>query len=228
MPARDDQRRQILRELHDGIGPTLVAVALGLETTSKLLGASHATGVLLAKLHDELQEAITEIRRLGHELRPLVLDRTELVPAIRDYAYALASRYGDRSESAERLEITIDAPETLPKLPAGVELAAYRIVCEALANVARHANARTCLVRLWLDGGDLRIEVVDDGVGLPPGAGARRGIGLWSMRERAADLGGDCIVEANRPRDPASCGAGTRVFAALPLPQPGPNPPNVR
>jgi two-component system NarL family sensor kinase len=100
-------------------------------------------------------------------------------------------------------------PSIMPKLPASVDVAAYRIICEALTNVTRHASARSCAVRLWVDD-DLHIEVVDDGVGLP--ALTNGGVGLGSMRERASELGGECLVEADRA-------GGTRVFATLPLPK---------
>ena len=106
--------------------------------------------------------------------------------------------------------ITVDAPEELRPLPAAVEVAAYRIALEAMTNVLRHAGAGRCRVRISLPSGDgaLAIDVVDDGVGLPPVR--RRGVGLDSMRERAEELGGTFIIE------PAA-GAGTRISAMLPL-----------
>ncbi|MHC4611517.1 MAG: sensor histidine kinase, partial [Planctomycetota bacterium] len=104
-------------------------------------------------------------------------------------------------------QITVEAPETLPSLPAAVEVAAYRIVMEALTNVARHAQARTCNVRLWMEDG-LQLEVKDDGQGLPPLYDV--GVGLTSMQERAAELGGTLTVET-------SAGGGTAVRASLPL-----------
>jgi signal transduction histidine kinase len=103
--------------------------------------------------------------------------------------------------------VTIEAPADLPPLPAAVEVAAYRIACEALTNAARHAAARTCRVRISLDGG-LRVEIVDDGTGLP--SERRAGVGLLSMRERAEELGGTCEV------GPGPAG-GTRVVARLPV-----------
>jgi len=104
--------------------------------------------------------------------------------------------------------VRVEAPSGLPSLPAAVEVAAYRIAEESLANVVRHAQARTCVVRLSLDDA-LRLEICDDGVGLP--AARHVGVGLLSLHERAAELGGSCVVE------PVSTG-GTRVCARLPLP----------
>lgn len=210
--AREKERRRILHELHDGVGPTLAAVALGIDASQRSVGNDTATGVLLGRLRDELQAAIVEIRRLAHGLRPPVLDRIGLVPAIREYAGALASRTVRGDGSDDGVNIVLEVPTVLPKLPASVDVAAYRIVCEALTNVTRHASARACAVRLWVDD-DLHIEVVDNGVGIEPDRlSDGGGVGLSSMRERATELGGECLVEGDRE-------GGTRVFATLPLPK---------
>jgi signal transduction histidine kinase len=110
--------------------------------------------------------------------------------------------------------VTVEAPDELPHLPAAVEVAAYRIVQEALTNVSRHARASACTVRLTCaDGRALTIEVTDDGVGLPDTP--EGGVGLSSMRERAAELGGECEIVRSWP-------SGTRVFARLPFREPLP------
>jgi two-component system NarL family sensor kinase len=106
------------------------------------------------------------------------------------------------------LQVEIDAPEELPPLPAAVEVAAYRIAQEALTNVVHHAQAQHCLVRLQMSDA-LIVEIMDDGVGLTNGR-MNGGVGLLSMRERALELGGTCLIE------PAP-GGGTRVLATLPL-----------
>jgi two-component system NarL family sensor kinase len=209
--AREMERRRILHELHDGVGPTLAAVALGLDVSQRTVGDATPTGELLGRLRDELQAAIVEIRRLAHGLRPPVLDRIGLIPAIREYAGALASRTVGGDSSLAGVTIVLEVPSSMPKLPAPVDVAAYRIICEALTNVTRHAAASSCAVRLWVDD-DLHIEVVDDGIGLP--AVTNGGVGLGSMRERASELGGEFLVEADHD-------GGTRVFATLPLPKEG-------
>jgi two-component system, NarL family, sensor kinase len=209
--AREMERRRILHELHDGVGPTLAAVALGLDVSRRTVGDTTPTGELLGRLRDELQAAIVEIRRLAHGLRPPVLDRIGLIAAIREYAGALASRTAGGDELDNGVTIVLEVPSTMPKLPPPVDVAAYRIICEALTNVTRHAAAKSCAVRLWVDD-DLHIEVVDDGIGLP--AVTNGGVGLSSMRERATELGGECLVEADHD-------GGTRVFATLPLPKEG-------
>lgn len=197
--AREDERRRVLRDLHDGIGPTLAALALGLRAArAKVRHDTSSAEWMIALLEDEVQGAIAEIRRLADGLHPKILDRVTLVEAVRRYAATL-------SHGA----LTVDVRGDLPELPIPVAAAAYRIVCEALTNVARHANARRCVVRLWLDG-DLHVEIVDDGQGMA--APARDGVGLRSMRARATELGGDWLIE------PVTSG-GARVAARLPLPR---------
>ena len=141
-----------------------------------------------------------------YALRPPALDDLGLLGAIRE----TVAQYGH-----DGLRASVEAPESLPPLPAAVEVAAYRIVQEAVTNVSRHAGARSCTVRLSLDGPDrreLRLEVEDDGRGMPAERG--RGVGIASMRERAEELGGTCVVEPLP-------GGGTRVYASLPRATPG-------
>jgi signal transduction histidine kinase len=155
---------------------------------------------LLGGLKTQAQSALADIRRLVYALRPPALDDLGLLGAIDE----TAAQY-----SSNGLRVSVEAPGRLPPLPAAVEVAAYRIVQEALTNVVRHAEASECVIRLALDEADrtLRLEIRDDGCGLP--AERRRGVGVASMRERAAELGGECVVES------FSAG-GTRVRASLP------------
>src|SRR5262249_23511554 len=151
------------------------------------------TAGLLVELRAQTQAAVADVRRLVYGLRPPALDDLGLVAAIRAQAEHLAVG----------LPIVVEASEPLPPLPAAVEVAAYRIAGEAVTKGGRHAAARSCLVRIALDGG-LRLEVVDDGVGIGPGAPV--GVGLASMRERAAELGGTLQIDS-------VSGGGTRVIA---------------
>jgi two-component system NarL family sensor kinase len=197
--AREEERRRLRRDLHDGLGPQLATLTLKLDATRNLLSREpQAADALLAGLKTQVQAAISDIRRLVYDLRPPALDELGLVPAIREQA----TGYGPGG-----LTVTVEAPQSLPPLPAAVEVAAYRIVQEALTNVARHAGARSCRVEISVDSG-LELEITDDGSGLPEGH--RAGVGLASMRERAAELGGTCEVHS-----PAE--GGTRVLARLPL-----------
>jgi signal transduction histidine kinase len=212
MLARQDERSRLLRDLHDAVGPALAGVALGLQIADGAIERDPAAArTLLRKLGDELQSAIADIRRMATDLRPPSLDQFGLITAIRERAAALTGRLGDGSVAAcdSGVLVLIETPDPLPSLPAAVEVAAYRIICEAITNVTRHANARHCWVRIWLDGG-LQLEVADDGQGIS--VTSPRGVGLTSMRERAEELGGDCVVTRTEE-------GGTRVSARLPLPR---------
>ncbi|MFI6099626.1 sensor histidine kinase [Lentzea sp. NPDC051213] len=195
-----EARRTVLRDLHDGVGPSLAAVALGLRSARRLLTADPAGAArLLALLEDEMHSAIDDIKALVANDSPASVTRFGLAGAVERFVTSLRSR----------LHVTIDVVVLgeLPPLPDAVSVAAYRIIREALTNVVTHADARTCQVRLWFDA-ELRVEVVDDGVG--PAAEVSGGVGLASMRQRAGDLGGTCRVE------PGADG-GTRLAAAIPV-----------
>lgn len=108
------------------------------------------------------------------------------------------------------MEVAVELPDELGPLPAAVDVAAYRIVQEAFANVARHARARRCGLRVWIDDG-LHLVIRDDGVGIPDPPGPSTGVGMSSMRERAAELGGRCVFSSGRT-------GGTTVTVRLPVP----------
>ena len=196
--AREEERRRLRRDLHDGLGPALAGIALKLDAARSLLARDPAAvEATLAELRDETQRAIVDIRRLVYDLRPPALDDLGLLGALREHVERLDGQ----------IRFSLELPERLPPLPAAVEVAAYRIALEALTNVARHAGASACTLRLSVNGA-LELEVRDDGRGLPQSY--RPGVGLASMRERAAELGGECRVER-------ADGNGTRVKALLPL-----------
>lgn len=199
--AREEERRRLRRDLHDGLGPELASVMLKLDAARNLLGGDpDGTEQLLVELKQQVQGALADIRRLIYDLRPPALDELGLVKAVRQVASSIGSG-GD-------LAVRVEGPESLPPLPAAVEVAAYRIATEALTNVARHARASTCWVKFTLDDEELLLQINDDGVGIDPQA--PRGVGMFSMRERAAELGGSVRVEARQ-------GRGTGVLARLPL-----------
>jgi len=203
--AREEERRRLRRDLHDGLGPALAAHTLKVGAARALLPPdAQAADHLLAELEDDIEVALADIRRLVYELRPPALDELGLLGAIRESA----AQYAPAAGRGGQLTVRVEAPERLPPLPAAVEVAAYRIVQESLANIVRHADARSCRVELAVDSA-LHLTIVDDGVGLP--TTRRAGVGLMSMRERAAELGGTCVIESA----PA---AGTCVRAELPLP----------
>lgn len=204
--AREEERRRLRRDLHDGIGPTLGGLAMRLDAAANVLGGQDAAArELLLELREQVEAAIADLRRLVHALRPPALDDLGLAAALREQVERVRS---------ERLAPTFEAPHALPPIPAAVELAAYRIVQEALANVVRHADARSCRVSIVV-GDDLSVVVEDDGIGVDAAATAGpradgSGVGLASMRERAAELGGTLRVGPGP-------GGGTRLTARLPL-----------
>lgn len=204
--TREEERRRLRRDLHDGLGPELASLTLKLDAARNILKHDpSAVDQMLLELKTQTQDAMSEVRRLVYELRPPALDELGLIPAIQEYIVG-GLTLGDGSVH-KSLEITLEAPDEFPPLSAAVEVAAYRIVLEALTNVARHAQATKCAVRFSASD-ELEIEVVDDGIGVQPDA--RAGVGMTSMRERASELGGSSSIEAMRDR-------GTRVNARLPL-----------
>ncbi|HKH11564.1 MAG TPA: GAF domain-containing sensor histidine kinase [Rubrobacter sp.] len=215
--AREEERRRLRRDLHDGLGPTLATLSLGLDVSLKMLKDSpDEAEPLLRELKSQTQAAVADIRRLVYGLRPPALDDLGLVPAIREQASKhgkLAddpATFGRGAAGKNALAFSVEAPEKLPPLPAAVEVACYRIVQEAITNVVRHSEARTCRIRLSIDAAEneLGLEIVDDGVGIPEDRHA--GVGMSSMAERAAELGGTCKVEAGPE-------GGTSVLARFPL-----------
>ncbi len=224
--AREDERRRLRHELHDSLGPILAGISLGLHAAQRIMETDpEQARQLVGHLEGELQSAIAEVRRLFETLRPPVLDQLGLLPAVREQIDILATRMRTDEEAPKEVAFTLELDDDLGSIPAIVEVAAYRIVCEALTNVARHAHARNCTVtvRRARELSALLIDVADDGVGMgSTGGRPTRGLGLGSMRERAAELGGTFVVDSQ------SAG-GTRVTATLPIqpedrsrPAPGP------
>jgi two-component system, NarL family, sensor kinase len=201
--TREEERRRLRRDLHDGLGPQLASLTLKLETARNRLTDDPLADSLLADLAKRTQDATADIRRLVYELRPPTLDELGLVSALREGA----TQYSQQGFNG--VHITIDAPENLPPLPAAVEVAVYRITQEALTNIVRHAEARICNVRITLDEqtGWLCLEIQDDGRGLS--STRRAGVGLNSMRERAEELGGTWTIESLPT-------GGTRILVRLP------------
>lgn len=196
--ALEEERRRLRRDLHDGLGPALAAQTLKAGSARALfIRDPERAQALLEELEVDAQTAMADVRRLVYNLRPPALDELGLAGAIRQTA----------ATHAGGMQMMVDVPDVLPPLPAAVELAAYRIAQEALTNVTRHARAGRCRLRLTVNE-DLMLEVVDNGIGLA-GAGPP-GVGMSSIRERAAELGGISSIGPGRSN-------GTRVFVQLPL-----------
>ena len=193
--AREEERRRLRRDLHDDLAPTLAGLALSAGTAANLTHTDPDTArTLMLDLRAAIRGAVGDIRRLVYDLRPPTLDEFGLVAAIRERAVPQQSGgMAGAAPNGDDLRVIVEAPERLPPLPAAVEVAAYRIVQEALMNVRRHACARVCHIGVAVDDGGLHIMVLDDGVGLP--AAYQRGVGLRSIEERAAELGGTCAID---------------------------------
>ena len=205
--AIEEERRRLRRDLHDGIGPRLSAVAYTADAARNVLATTPAEADrLLGELRTDAAEAIAEIRLLVEGLRPPSLDQVGLVQSLQQHAQHLWSAQG------WPLAVSIEASE-LPPLSAAVEVTAYRIVVEALTNAARHSAAERVQVTLRLVDDDLCVEVLDDG---GPGDPWVPGVGLSSMRERTDLLGG--VLHAGRT------GTGGSVSARLPVEDPARGP----
>lgn len=201
--AREEERRRLRRDLHDGLGPVLAAMSFRLDAIHNFIEhdpdqARKLTGELKA----QVQTSLSEIRRIAYNLRPPALDELGLLGALREHLVSAQQHDG--------LRFVLEGPETLLPLPAAVEVAAYRIITEAVTNVQRHAEASICTVKVSLDeqSADLSLEVIDNGRGIPTQQPA--GVGLAAMRERTAELGGQFLIDS-------SADGGTRIHARLPV-----------
>ncbi|MEV4189043.1 sensor histidine kinase, partial [Streptosporangium canum] len=191
--TREEERRRLRRDLHDGLGQSLSGMAMSINAARRSLRVSpETTDLMLTELRSGMDSVTSDIRHLVYGLRPPALDDLGL-------AGALAEMAGP--------DVAVEVSGDLTGLSAAAEVAAYRIVQEALTNIRKHSRAE--VVRVSLERGeDLRVRVSDDGVGVQPGR--RSGVGLASMRERAAELGGTCVIGS--PLE-----GGTVVEAVLPL-----------
>jgi signal transduction histidine kinase len=207
--SREEERRRLRRDLHDGLGAQLAALVMQTGTIRSQIRRDPGSAEQdLNELRDELKTAIDDVRRLVHGLRPPALDELGLAGAIRARLDRIG---GGQLDPGERgLQARLDVQEPMPALPAAVEVAALRIVDEAITNVVRHANAGTMTVTLEIRDGAVAITVTDDGMGFDA-SGIEPGIGLQSMRDRARELGGTWSITRG------DGGTGTVMHAELPV-----------
>jgi signal transduction histidine kinase len=202
--AQEDERKRIARELHDETSQSLAAVAIALETASTL-----ASGPARGRIDDAKAiagRALDELHRLLFDLRPSVLDDLGLASAVRWYA--------ERHLEPAGISVRCEASGLEQRLPAEIETALFRVVQEALNNVAKHSGAETVLVECAARDDVVTIEVEDDGKGFDPQtvgpSASGTGLGLTGMRERVALLGGTLTLDT-------SPGEGTRIAVTVPL-----------
>lgn len=197
--AREEEARRIAHQLHDETGQITASIHLALEDLARGLSAAGRRRIRGARaLLDRMEE---RLRQLSHELRPTILDDLGLLPALEFLGSGFSARTGTLVEVSGSTE---------GRLPPLIETAIYRIVQEALANVARHARASRVIIRVDRRDGWLRCSVRDDGVGLTRSSRARGGLGLLGIRERLDAIGG-------RMRLGSAAGSGTELRAAIPV-----------
>ena len=191
--AADEERRRVVRDLHDGAQQRLVHTVVLIKLAQQSLARCDGeTAALLVEALDQALAATTELRELARGVAPLTLRRGGVRAAAQELA--------ERTPVPVRVDVPVD------RLPKVVEATAYFVIAEALTNVAKHAHARTAGVTATLDGDVLRVRVIDDGIG---GADPR-GSGLVGLADRVGALGGVLDVRS-------ASGRGTRIAATIPL-----------
>jgi PAS domain S-box-containing protein len=199
--AASQERAHLARELHDSVTQALFSMGLTLRTLEILLATNpEAAGEKLAELRELQKDALAEMRTLIFELRPSSLESDGLVQALRTHATAVQRRTG--------LTIVVDA-EPIDRLPLPAEEALYRIGQEAMHNIVKHANASNAALRIFRDGGHVRLSVSDDGIGFAPDEVPRGHLGLIGMRQRVDLVGGELRVQSRT-------GDGTLIEASVP------------
>ncbi|MBI2455686.1 MAG: sensor histidine kinase [candidate division NC10 bacterium] len=206
--AQEEERRRVGRDLHDGMGQNLSALMLALDAPEKtILSGGPAALDHLARLKDIGANLLQEIRDIIADLRPTILDDLGLVHAV--------CWYGERRLQENRVAFSVEADGLTGRLPTHVETALFRVIQEAVSNIARHAQARTARVLFRCQGSTVEVVVEDDGKGFDtadkgPEARGRIAFGLLGMRERLALLRGSFEIDSQ-------VGSGTRVRAVVPL-----------
>jgi signal transduction histidine kinase len=208
MTLRDEERRQIARELHDSVGQLLAAINMNSALLTK--HSSQLNPDAAKRLSENtalVEEAIRQIRTISYLLHPPLLDEVGLASALQWYVEGFSER--------SKIATTFEIPHGFGKLPKDVELSVFRVVQECLTNIHRHAQSAAAGIRISQDGASLRVEIEDAGQGISAerllalNASSQTGVGLRGMRERLRQLGGTLQIESKNP--------GTRVIAILPV-----------
>jgi signal transduction histidine kinase len=193
--AREEERRRIRRDLHDGLGPSLASMKLQLSAVVRILDTEPGRAAhLISEVREGMDETTADVRRLVYGLRPPLIDELGLIAALRNHPTAHSG-----------LDVTVQ-PNELPELPAAVEVALFRIASEAMHNAVKHSGGSRCAVAIIVEADEVQMTIVDDGRGLPDPL--IDGVGVSAIRERAAELGGTVTLTSN---------GGTTVTTVVPL-----------
>jgi signal transduction histidine kinase len=207
--AQDDERRRISRELHDSTGQLLVTLKLNLAALASSQNPAQKQ-VLIQGATAMVDEMARQLRTMSYLLHPPLLDEAGLAPALKWYVEGFCQR--------SEIEVQLDMPPDMERLPRDMELTIFRVIQESLTNVHRHSHSRTAEVKLKTDVDRVFLEITDQGAGFPPssqsgtknGRTVLYGIGIRGMKERVQQFGGELIVKS----DPS----GTSLRALLPKP----------
>lgn len=211
LQLRDEERRRMARDLHDSLGQVLSAVKMNLSYLSRIPEPlNDRAREAIGESKELIESCIKEVRTLAHLLHPPMLDEVGLLPAIRWFVNGFSQRSG--------VDVQMDLPATLRRLPAEMEIALFRALQESLTNVHRHSGSHTAAVILNVGANDIQLEVTDQGCGIPSQklSAARQdqasiGIGILGMRERIRQLGGHLDI--------SSANVGTTVHVRFMIPE---------
>jgi PAS domain S-box-containing protein len=208
LQLRDDERRRLARDLHDSLGQNLTAVKMNISYLGRdAASLDERRRNALAESVELIDRCLKEVRTISHLLHPPMLDEVGLVPAIRWFATGFAQRSG--------IDVELDVPEKLRRLPTDVETAVFRVIQESLTNVHRHSGSPTAVIRLKVDPEHIHLQVIDQGCGIPAQKLSLHqeseaiGVGLMGMRERLRQLGGELNITSD--------GGGTTIRVIVPL-----------
>jgi PAS domain S-box-containing protein len=208
MVLQDEERRRIARELHDSTGQKLAAAKLQLETLIKS-GQLKSQEQTMRETVEWIDECFQEVRTMSQLLHPPLLDEAGLISATRWVVDGFSSR--------AKIKVDLQITSKIGRLPQPIELALFRVIQESLSNIHRHSGAQTAHIRLTQSDGVIRLEIRDNGKGMPPevfsDTGESKqiiGVGILGMRERMSQLGGALEIESNQ--------SGTTVKVSVPVP----------
>jgi signal transduction histidine kinase len=209
LQLQDDERRRIARELHDSVGQTLAVLAMNLSAVGADIDRFVKTASAITDSRELVHEMSENIRTISYLLHPPLLDEKGLSSALRWYIEGFAER--------SKIEVDLELPDDIGRLPRDLETAIFRVVQECLTNIHRHSGSASAKIRIRCSARDISVEIRDKGKGMPPekryelAAAGTPGVGIRGMQERIRQLGGSLEIHSD------GIGKGTLVVARLPL-----------